>query len=245
MGMMDEGFQWTMSIFFPILRESNLWVMDRILSRAIDLDTTVPMVSKITTTLSLNASFAFYVAQTISASDFQLFGYGLVAVDLLLNFFSTYKIVNMSRKVAPTENENDEKKRKLEIQEEIFKLIGTELIQFLVPIIFMISFILAYEGKNTDVIGGVKLSLWHYKAVDDIGNFSFNLMVMFMIDISCCIVSACLLWKFLSINVLVELYKLMKMFWKYMTILIGGALCLVSCLPLVNKINGATINISL
>ena len=240
MGMMDKDFQWTMSIFFPILRESNVWVMDRILSKAIDLDTTVPVVSKITTSLSMNATFAFFVAQTISASEFQLVGYGLVAVDLLLNFFSIYKIVNMSRRVTPTENENDEKKRKLEVQEEVFKLIGTELIEILVPIIFIISFILAYEGKNANVIGGVKGSFWHYKAVDDIANFSFNLMVMFMIDIFCCIVSACLLWKFSSINVLVEVYKLMEMFWKYMTILIGGMITMVSCLLSANKIKVAT-----
>ena len=227
LGALSGKFQWLLSIILPIVREVNLSMLIYILKKAVDFEATLPLIPKLTVILSMNVIFAFHVAVRLGHAASKTTGYALVAVDLLLNFYSTYKITKSCRKVVPNDHEKA-RRHKLETKEEVLKLIGTELVEFLVPMIYLITFTISFYGPNAEIIGGVKFSGWHYEKVEDLVSFSAGLLVMFSVDLACLIISATLLWKFSSTNILNEGLKLVKVYWKYLAIQIGGTIFAVS-----------------
>ena len=130
------------------------------------------------------------------------------------------------------ENEEGGTRRKFEIKKEVLKLIATELVEFLVPICYLITYIFAFYGPNSTLIGSVKFSDWQYSSVEDIVSFSSNLMAMFTADLACLIISATFLFKLCLTNALQETYKLMKIFWIQIGMGIGGTMLHVIILVL-------------
>ena len=226
MRRLGENLQWTMSIILPLVREANFSMMTHILENAVESKSTVNPIPRICAAISTNVIFAFFVALKISNATFKRTGYGLVAVDVLINFYCTYKIIKSYRMIAP-EMEEEGTRRRYEVTEEVMKLIVTELVEFLVPICYLISFFFAFYGPNADLIGGVKFSEWHYSSVEDIARFSSDLTAMFVCDFACLILSATLLLKLSSTNALNETYKMAKMFWLRIAMAIAGSLFIV------------------
>ena len=51
------------------------------------------------------------------------------------------------------------------VKEDLDKLIVTERTESIVPLIFVLCFLMAYYGPNAEHFGNIKLSLWHYEAI--------------------------------------------------------------------------------
>ena len=127
----------------------------------------------------------------------------------------------------------------LKKKEETMGLVAVEMIEMLVPIAYIITFTIAFYGKNAELIGGVKFGGWQHKEVDDLISFSSDLMMMFAIDFTALIVSAILLWRYASINLLSEGYNVMNLYCPLISNRIGGTIFLViielKCIILLNN----------
>ena len=108
------------------------------------------------------------------------------------------------------------------------ELIAIEMIETVVPIAYVTTFAIAFYGENADIIGGVKFSGWQHNEVEDIGRFATDLIKMIAIDFIALIVSGNLLWRFATINILSDGYRLMKVYWPFIAIRIGGITFLVN-----------------
>ena len=75
---------------------------------------------------------------------------------------------------------------------------------------------MAYLSPNAEIIGGIKLNLWHYPAISDFEGFLLNLTLLFSIDTLSFVINAFLLWKFCNVNLLKVLQKLQSDFWIFM-----------------------------
>ena len=72
---------------------------------------------------------------------------------------------------------------------------------------------MAWYGPNSKILGGVKLDIWHLKAVKDISPMVQNLLILFMIDLLSSIINGILLWTTCKINVFKVLQKIQKRYW--------------------------------
>ena len=228
------SFQWIMAFVIPAVRETNLWVMINLLERTANKDSNLPpLIQRLTPNICISLTYGFWVAQVVSSAASTATGYLLLGVDFILNIYNTYKITKTYRKINANKDQdrwvsNISNKQLLALKEEALMLAGSEIVEFLVPIIYCITLLMALFGSNADKIGGIGFSEWQYTKLENLAGFLTDLGMMFAIDIAAWVTSAVLLWKFSSINLLEESYKLMKIYWPLISTAIGGAISFVS-----------------
>ena len=77
---------------------------------------------------------------------------------------------------------------------------------------------MAYYGPNADILGSIKLKIWHYETViENIEKFVLNLLSLFFIDVISFAVNGILIWHFCKLNVLEVINDLQKSFWLVFT----------------------------
>ena len=100
----------------------------------------------------------------------------------------------------------------------IEELVLTERIETLVPFSFIICYAIAYYGPNAEILGSVKLDLWHFKPVLDIGNYMQNLFMLFSVDFMSLIMNGIILWTTCNINIFKIFQKIQSEFWLIMAV---------------------------
>jgi hypothetical protein len=98
------------------------------------------------------------------------------------------------------------------------ELILTEKIETLVPLTYIICFAIAFYGPNAEILGNVKLDLWHFKPVLDIGNYMKNLFILFVVDLMSLVINGIILQTTCNINVFKIFQKLQSEFWLIMAV---------------------------
>ena len=229
MGKLSTYWQWIMSIIFPLHREINSLILTKLLKRTENDNRTLLFIPKLIITISLNIVHAFFVAVVISTLATKLTAFCILGVDVLINFHDTYKIVKTMQTVS-SENSQEIQKMKIDRTEKSLELIAIEIIEILVPLTYVITFLMAYYGPNAEIIGNIRNSDFHYNEVTDLLGFMGDLTGMFVIDLIGCVVTALTLWKYASVNLMSEAQKILKLFWALISIKIGGRLLQVSLL---------------
>ena len=213
--------QWIMAIVLPMTREINLWAIEKIWNSLVQSNDNVLLISNIAVTVLANLSHAVWVAIVISTKTSRFTTYCVLAVDVLFNIHETYRIIKRRQKVSSTDINN---KTIEEWKRDVIKLTGIEIVEFLTPIAYSITFAMAFHGLNADIIGGLKFSDWQYKEIIDIHSFLSESGLMFVTDFTCMVVTAILLWKFSSVNILEEGYKLLSFYWPLILINMAGTM---------------------
>ena len=72
---------------------------------------------------------------------------------------------------------------------------------------------MAFYGPNAILLGGIKLDLWHHKAVTDIMPVMKNLLLLFCIDLLSAIVNGILLAITWKINCFKTIKKIQSKYW--------------------------------
>ena len=98
-------------------------------------------------------------------------------------------------------------------QQELEGLTMSERIETLVPLFYIVSFLIAYYGPNAEVLGNVKLSIWQYRSVEDPAPYLKNVILFFAIDFMSAVCNGILLWTTCKINVFKVLKNLQKTYW--------------------------------
>ena len=104
------------------------------------------------------------------------------------------------------------------VQEMIEELVLTEKIETLVPLTYLICFAIAYYGPNSEILGNVKLDLWHFKPVLDIGNYMKTLFTLFAVDLTSLVINGIILQTTYNINVLKIFQNIQSEFWLIMAV---------------------------
>merc|ERR1711971_660771 len=82
--------------------------------------------------------------------------------------------------------------------------------EVVLPISYLVCFVAAYQGPNTEVLGNVGNSYWHYKAVSDIERAVQNLLQFVAVDFIGIIISAAICYKVAGFNIFKTLGYLQK-----------------------------------
>ena len=104
-----------------------------------------------------------------------------------------------------------------EIQEIIDELVLTERIETVIPLTYMAIVTLSYFSPNAELMMGMKLTLWHNVAIDDLTGMMSNLALLFFVDLTSFVLNGILLRWFLKVNIVKNLIKVQKQFWPLFT----------------------------
>ena len=108
-------------------------------------------------------------------------------------------------------------KTKEEIEESIDQLVMTERIETVIPLTYMAIVALSYFSPNAELMMGMKLTLWHNVAIDDLTGMMTNLALLFFVDLTSFVLNGLILRWFLKVNIVKNLIKVQKQFWPILT----------------------------
>ena len=102
------------------------------------------------------------------------------------------------------------------------ELVLTERTEAVIPFVYMITLLMAFYGPNAEILGSIKLEIWHYQTmIDDIEATLFNIGLLWIADLLSLVGTTILMWKFCDTNVFKVLLKLQKKFWFQMAVCEG------------------------
>ena len=98
------------------------------------------------------------------------------------------------------------------------ELILTERIETIVPLTYMICFAIAYYGPNAEILGNVKLDLWHFKPVLNFGNYMRSVFILFIVDVMSLVMNGIILRTTCNINIFKIFQSIQSEFWLIMAV---------------------------
>ena len=88
-----------------------------------------------------------------------------------------------------------------------------ERIETVIPITYTLVFLMAFYGPNAEVLGGIKLDLWHHKVITDITPVMESLLLIFCIDALSAITNGIILAITCKVNCFKILQKIQSQYW--------------------------------
>ena len=101
------------------------------------------------------------------------------------------------------------------------KLATNELVEFICPLAFMISFVVAFVGPNSELLGNVRSTMYHYEPVEDIADFSNKILKLYLADFCSLILCSIILQFCCRINLFKALMAIQSEFGWEMFVSLG------------------------
>ena len=189
-------------LLLPVMREFNIWVYHGCIRRCADGDVSG---AQLVGTYNLVTRHVIMLCITLGSKTTTASSITLMAIDFTINIYYCVKIVWITKR----KSEKDDEKRINLLQE----LALNELVEFLAPLSFLVTIVVAYYGPNSTLIGDVGNGYWQYTAIKDIKPMIKTVVIFFLVDFISAIVCALLLWRFCKINLFKSAMALEKEFW--------------------------------
>ena len=180
--------QWVIALILPLIREFNIQIPLFWISKSTAGDKRCAELAHIQGVSSAHSFFLTYTVGSIATMQTAIV---ILGTDFLMNSINCFKLIHLRQK-----NSSDIEKQIKLLQD----LVISEMIEFVVPLAYMTSFIGAYFGPNSTLIGNIGSSLWQYSAVENVGHVVQYVTAFFVVDLTCLILSSFLLWKFSKID---------------------------------------------
>ena len=96
---------------------------------------------------------------------------------------------------------------------------------------YMALIAMAYFGPNANLMGNIKLEIWHLeRPITDINAYLLKVSLLMIVDVLSLLINGMVLWHFCNINVVKILKKLQQKHWFVFAIAEGFLLTAVSIL---------------
>ena len=215
-------FQWIMAIILPMFRYVNVRVYINLVEKYAGRDNKMAMIR---TNITIAIDYSMFIAIMLSsATESTLFI--ILGFESMLNIHLCFKILRLNRKIRTDCNVVQFWKE--EMQKNIQTLVLNETIEVVVPLTYFASFLIAYYGPNSSILGGIGNDYWNYEKIEDLGKIMTVGVEMFLLDFTSILICGAILYKFCKLNLFIEFCKIIKQCWTVMTILISGKLLTVS-----------------
>ena len=97
-------------------------------------------------------------------------------------------------------------------------LVMSERIETVVPAIYMLCVLMGWFGPNGTILGNIKLTIWHYTAIENFDSFLQTISIFLFVDFMSFVTNGILLWSTVKINIFKTLQMLQRDFWLVMAI---------------------------
>ena len=177
-----DKYQPIAALALPACREVYVWISVKLVSRCSNGDNTGSM---IILKFFINSHYAVNLCAVLGSIATDTTTMVLIGVDTSYNVWLCLKIIQMKRK-----NSN-----RIDEQVEVLQdMVLNELVEFLVPLAFMLALAGAYYGPNSELFGNIGNGYWAFEAIEDINQYFTNVATFFFIDLSTTVATAIVLW---------------------------------------------------
>ena len=215
-------FQWILAFVILLIREFNFRMMYRIMIESPKVEN-----GKEHVIIGINVFNALYVAINLGQTTTQVTSILILSFDFIINIYSCRKIVNLYRSTS-TPNILSRKRHLKKREYLLSKLILIELVEVLVPLLYVVTVLIAYYGPNAEILGNIKNDYWQYESIADIWKVVQTVLVMFAIDGCSAVIVGIILWRVCSIRILIEARKVIAHSWPIIVVNIAHYLNHVS-----------------
>ena len=214
--MIQNEYQPIIALSLPAIRELNLWILTKLIGNAAMGDI---IGAKLVGSHLVSTWHATFLCFTIGSLATDITSWVIMGLDFFINLSLSVRLVWMKRR-----RPNDIEKQ----YELLLEIVLTELIEFLVPLAFLLTFIVSYYGPNSTLIGNVGSSYWQYNAVKDGEQYVKNILIFFFVDFCSGVASAIIFKVFCKINLAKAFVILEKEFALCFSVQLGILVLLVS-----------------
>ena len=204
--IMNPQIQWIIAIVLTITKKLNAMILNHLLCMAAG-----PKKSKAKgmAKLQVELAFSFFIVIIIGSKATDFTTYSILGLNFLLNILLCINIIRTHKKVADISSKLLEVRNKTK-REMITELILNETVEFVVPVMFMVTFAITFYGPNAYIIGNVRNAYWQYQKVDNINLYLTGAFKMTLIDALSGVISSILLRWFCNINAISIFIKVIK-----------------------------------
>ena len=188
-------FQWICGFGVPIIREITSRLRRKCLNLAFE-ETRTNLIDLIQT----NIAHLAYISITLGTFATRLTGYVILSVDFTMNVWTAFKVSRMHRKIILKDSSNDKLIKNL--QYNLSELALVEIIEFIMPVNYIVTLVIAMYGPNSSILGNYGNGYWQYKAIESLDEYLLVAIEMFLVDCSSFLVGSFILWRYCSINFL-------------------------------------------
>jgi hypothetical protein len=172
----------------------------------------------ITAAFNMNTRYCLFLSNVLGSISTDESSYVILGMDFVYNIATALRIIWL-RKKRPEQHG---------IIDLLQELVIVELVEFMVPLTYLLCFVAAYYGPNSELIGGMKNSYWQYKAIEDVDRAIKNISLFFFIDFLSGIVCCAIIWVSCRISLLKVYIALLKEFGTYFLVTFVYVLSTVS-----------------
>ena len=144
----------------------------------------------------------------------------MLAVELVLKFYGCYGIIKVHKKIQS--DATNREALKIENKEAIDDLLLDEFLEVVMSVVYAIVTMIAFYGPNAAILGNVGCEIWKWQKISSLTGLLTALFRMFVMDMIAFAVNGTLLWKFCSTNTMKELCRLLKKYWPFISVTLGG-----------------------
>ena len=205
----NEYKPYIVALVLILWREGIAFVMSALIRKAASGDQSEELTEKAVAIMNIQVAsryhFHVFLLCTYFSSDIMTFC--LLGGDLVFVLVTIAKIFRLKRKDNPTSHQTTE------TRELITELITTEFIENMMPILFMITFTLTYNGPNAYHMEGMRYSYWQQPPVKDLVTLFYpTSFIFFGFDLLVLICSAIFLYFACNVNMIKEAKMVLKNF---------------------------------
>jgi hypothetical protein len=211
----QNKYQPLIAMMLPVLKEINGRIYNSYLSKSSRGDVSASTITGKYLIATLHSILLAYIMGTATTD---VTDWLIMAISFVDNIYTCVKIVWMKLRNS------------LDINTQIdllVKLCINELVECLAPLAFQLTFLSAYYGPNSAILGNIGSNMWHYRSLDDIEAFFGKILRLYFADFSSLIISAIILWTFCQINLLKALMTIEKEFKSLMMLILCYNITLV------------------
>ena len=193
-------YQLSIPLLLPFIRELNLWILTKLTQKVANGD--LPG-ANIIARFSLSAWYTIALCFILGSSATNTTTWVLVVTDFAINTILSTQIV--WKKIKSPDKIGH-------LIDMIQELAVYELVEFLAPSAFLLSFALLVYGPNCDLIGNLCNDYWQFEAIQDFSQAFQNMGTFFLVDLFSTLVTATILKVFCQINIWHVMMELLKEF---------------------------------
>jgi len=213
--MIPIKYQPIVAMIFPVIKEFNTRVYGKLIARASNGDASG---AKLVVQYIVGTKHTIMLCFIMGTMTSDVTNWVLMGIDFVENTCMCLRIVWLTKR-----NRIDANKQIYLIQ----ALAINEVVEFVSPLAFILTFLGAFYGPNSVLLGNVGSDLWHFKPVEDIEGYLSTIMIFFFIDFSSVVLSSIILWLSCRINLVKAFMAIEKEFRLIISLIITFHIVLV------------------
>ena len=152
---MPQDYQWVIGFGLPVTREIYTWLRRKLLHVAFEETR-----SNVVELMKTNISYASNISILLATFATKETGYVLLSIDFIINIWIAITISRNRRKINPKLVSKDELTKK--IHRPLSELALVEIIEFIVPMSYIVTLVIAMYGPNVSIIGNYGNGYWNF-----------------------------------------------------------------------------------